>query len=529
MTLQQKDKRALISVSDKTGLIDFARALKGLGFEILSTGGTARFLQEDNINVTHIEEYTNFPEILSGRVKTLHPKIHAGLLHRGKQDAATLQSHDIFSIDLLVVNLYPFAKVTSLPDCTLEEAIENIDIGGPTMIRAAAKNHERVTVVIDPKDYEGIIQTLTEYNQGVSKAERFKLACKAFKHTALYDQRISQYLNANMELTTLEPEDSFPSVFQLDFHKHPTLDLRYGENPHQKAAFYQKRDDSEISIGDALQHQGKPLSYNNLVDADTCSLLANSFEEPCCVIVKHANPCGVAVASTVIEAYHKAYQSDPTSAFGGVIATNAPMTAEAADAILSQQFVEVIIASNYCEKALAVFKSKPNIRVLSFQPHHSTNKASYEFKSIQGGLLIQQKDIYELCGSDLKIATKRHPNKAELADLNFAWQVVKYVKSNAIVYAKDLQTVGIGAGQMSRIFSTQIAQQKAETVNLPIHNSVMASDAFFPFADSVIESAKLGVTAIIQPGGSIRDSEVIDAANEHNIAMIFTGVRHFKH
>ena len=519
-------QRALISVSDKTGVVEFARALKSFNIEILSTGGTARLLADNGIAVTEVSAYTGFPEMLDGRVKTLHPKIHGGLLGRRELPAhvAAMEKNGIPPIDLLVVNLYPFEQTVAKPDCTLEDAIENIDIGGPTMLRAAAKNHGSVTVVVDNADFETVLTEMKTHAGSVSAATRFALAVKVFEHSARYDGAIANYLGR------IQPDGTrttFPNTYNVQYRK--AQEMRYGENPHQKAAFYVEPAPTEASLATARQVQGKELSFNNVADTDAALECVKSFDEPACVIVKHANPCGVAVANNILDAYKNAYITDPTSAFGGIIAFNRPLDAATAKAILERQFVEVIIAPSVNEDAKPILATKANIRVLTCGSRGVSRPASLDYKSVNGGLLVQERDIGIVTEKDLKIVTQRAPSSRELADLLFAWKVVKFVKSNAIVYCKEGRTIGVGAGQMSRVYSARIASIKATDAGLEVHGSVMASDAFFPFRDGLDQAAEVGVTAVIQPGGSMRDNEVIDAANEHGIAMVFTGMRHFRH
>lgn len=519
-------KRALLSVSDKTGIVELAQALHQMKVILLSTGGTAALLRQHAIPVIEVSEYTGFPEIMGGRVKTLHPKIHAGLLHR-PQDADILAQHAIEPIDLLIVNLYPFTEVTALPSCDLATAIENIDIGGPTMLRAAAKNYQAVTTVVDSDDYPLLINELNHQQQCITPEFRFHLAKKVFAHTARYDAAIANYLGRVATLEQAEQRDEFPDTYSSQFIKLTTL--RYGENPHQKAAFYRELNVAPGTVTAATSLQGKALSFNNIADTDTALECVKELGNmPACVIVKHANPCGVALAETPLAAYQKAYAVDPTSAFGGIIAFNCPLDATTAQAILNQQFVEVLIAPQITDEALAVLAQKPNIRVLSAGVAGVMTTAM-EMKTVNGGLLIQERDTAILLPEQLITVTERAPSTTELTDLLFAWTVAKYVKSNAIVYAKDGMTVGIGAGQMSRVYSAKIAELKAQEAHLTLQGAVMASDAFFPFRDSVDIAAKAGATAIIQPGGSMRDQEVIDAANQAGMAMVFTGVRHFRH
>jgi len=514
-------KRALISVSDKTGLIDLANALIKANVQILATGGTFALLQEANIAVTEVSQYTTFPEIMGGRVKTLHPKIHGGLLGRRLEDADVMRQHNILPIDLLVVNLYPFAKVISEPDCVLEHAIENIDIGGPSMLRSAAKNHRDVTVIVDVNDYPSIIDDIKA--GGTTYAKRFALATKAFSHTASYDGIIANYLSG---LNKDGTHNDFAQTFNCQFNK--VQDLRYGENAHQKAACY-AASNLGCSVVGSKQLQGKELSYNNISDADTALECVKSLAEPACVIVKHAMPCAVAEDSDIVSAYERAFMADSESAFGGVIAFNRELDENCATSIIERQFVEVIIAPSVTLDALKVLASKPNVRVLDCGQIIATDISELNFKKITGGLLVQTLDTATVSFSDLKVVTKRAPTTSEMANLLFAWKIAKYAQSNAIVYVKDLQTIGIGQGQTSRVNSARIGIAKAEHAGFTVQDSVMASDAFFPFRDGIDAAAKAGVSAVIQPGGSMRDNEVIDAANEANIAMVFTGMRHFRH
>lgn len=516
-------RRALLSVSDKTGIVEFARELAARGIEILSTGGTAKLLAQGGVAVTEVSSYTGFPEMMDGRVKTLHPKIHGGLLGRRGQDDAVMANHGIGPIDLLAVNLYPFSQTIKQSDCSLATAIENIDIGGPAMLRAAAKNYVSVTVVVHPADYIAVIKEL-ETNQGrIPDAMRFDLAVKAFEHTAWYDGAIANYLG------TIGPGEElhrFPRTFNLQVKK--SLDLRYGENPHQHAAFYTDEEQPENGIATARQIQGKALSFNNIADTDAAVECVKSFIEPACVIVKHANPCGVAVAETPLAAYERAYATDPTSAFGGVIAFNRPLDKNTARLILERQFVEVIIAPTIDEDAHAVLTRKPNVRVLACGAFGVLSPA-WDLKKVTGGLLVQDRDLGMVADNDLRVVTQRAPTAAERRDLLFVWKVAKFVKSNAIVYGKNGSTIGIGAGQMSRVYSAKIAAIKAADSGLEVKGAVMSSDAFFPFRDGIDAAAEVGVTAVIQPGGSMRDQEVINAANEHGLAMVFTDMRHFRH
>jgi phosphoribosylaminoimidazolecarboxamide formyltransferase/IMP cyclohydrolase len=517
-------KRALLSVSDKTGVLEFAQELTRLGVELLSTGGTAKLLAEAGLPVKEVSEHTGFPEMMDGRIKTLHPKIHGGLLGRRGKDDAIMTEHDIAPIDLVVVNLYPFEATIARDDCTLPMAIENIDIGGPTMLRAAAKNHADVTVVIDPVDYARVIEQM-EASGGVDDTTRFDLAVKTFEHTAHYDGAIANYLGKR---TGEEAVAEFPRTFNRQFKQKQTM--RYGENPHQKAAFYTEANAESGTISAAVQLQGKELSYNNIADTDAALECVKAFpESPACVIVKHANPCGVATAENLLQAYDLAHETDPTSAFGGIIAFNRELDEATAQAIIDRQFVEVIIAPAVSEAAQAVVSKKANVRLLNCGPFVTEPADALDFKRVNGGLLVQDRDDALVTANDLKVVTDTQPTEAQLKDLLFAWRVAKFVKSNAIVYAKDQQTVGIGAGQMSRVVSSRIAGIKAEDAGLTVPGAVMASDAFFPFRDGLDAAAAAGIKAVIQPGGSMRDDEVIAAANEHGIAMVFTGMRHFRH
>ncbi|MDX1513880.1 MAG: bifunctional phosphoribosylaminoimidazolecarboxamide formyltransferase/IMP cyclohydrolase [Gammaproteobacteria bacterium] len=517
-----KVTRALLSVSDKTGIVEFASRLAALGIEILSTGGTARLLTENGVPVKEVSAHTGFPEIMDGRLKTLHPKVHGGLLGRRDVDADAMREQEIEPIDLLAVNLYPFERTVADPDCDLATAIENIDIGGPAMLRAAAKNHAFVTVVVDAGDYPRVIEQL-EAGGEVSAETRFDLAVKVYEHTARYDGAIANYFG------TMDGRErkQFPRSFTMQVRK--AQDMRYGENPHQSAAFYREAAPAEASVSTARQLQGKALSYNNVADTDAALECVKCFEEPACVIVKHANPCGVALGEEILEAYERAYRTDPTSAFGGIIAFNRPLDADTAAAIVERQFVEVIIAPEVDEAALAACAGKQNIRVLACGQWGDRRPAEWDFKRVAGGLLIQDRDIGEVAPGDLKVVSKRSPTAAEMRDLQFAWKVAKFVKSNAIVYCRDNMTIGIGAGQMSRVYSARIAGIKAADEKLEVKGSVMASDAFFPFRDGIDAAADAGISAVIEPGGSMRDDEVIAAADEHGMAMVFTGMRHFRH
>ncbi len=517
-------KRALISVSDKRGVVEFAREMSQLGVSLLSTGGTAKLLEENNIDVIEVSEHTGFPEIMGGRVKTLHPKIHGGILGRRSIDDDVATEHNIDYIDLVCVNLYPFAATIAKPDCSFDDAIENIDIGGPAMVRAAAKNHASVAVVTDPDDYDSIINELKNGGANINDALRLELARKAFAHTANYDGAVSNYLGSLKS----NQDDPFPTSYSVQFNK--AQSLRYGENPHQRAAFYRDLEISSGNVANAKQIQGKAMSFNNIADANAAleciKALGNSAA---CVIVKHANPCGVAYGSDLLSAYQRAFSCDPTSAFGGIIAFNQELDDVTAKAIIERQFVEVIIAPSISDTAREMLAEKNNVRVLACGEWLAPSTQQYDYKRVNGGLLVQDSDCGTLSDDMIKIVTTRTPSKNEMRDLHFAWSVAKYVKSNAIVYAKDQFTVGIGAGQMSRIDSARIAASKAQDAGFDVSGSVMSSDAFFPFRDGLDSAAKVGVTAVIQPGGSIRDDEVIEAANEHNIAMVFTGMRHFRH
>ncbi len=519
-------RRALISVSDKNGVVDFARALQNFKIEILSTGGTAKLLADSGIAVVEVADYTGFPEMLDGRVKTLHPKIHGGILGRRDMDShvRTMHEHRIPPIDMVVVNLYPFEETVARKDCTLAQAIENIDIGGPTLLRAAAKNYTAVSVIVDAQDYGRVLDEMQQRQGSVSEALRFQLAAKAFEHTAAYDGAIANYLG---RLHADGTRSDFPATYNLQFHHAQAL--RYGENPHQQAAFYRERHPVEACVATARMLQGKELSFNNIADADAALECVKSFEETACVIVKHANPCGVAIADTVLDAYKHAYITDPTSAFGGIIAFNRPLDAATAKAILDRQFVEVIIAPSVKDDAKPILASKANVRVLESGAWGAQRPSEWDLRRVTGGLLVQERDQGMVTQKELKVVTQRAPSPQEWRDLLFAWKVVKFVKSNAIVYCKEGRTIGVGAGQMSRVYSARIASIKATDAGLEVRGSVMASDAFFPFRDGLDQAAEVGVTAVIQPGGSMRDQEVIEAANQHGIAMVFTGMRHFRH
>jgi len=516
-------RRALLSVSDKTGIIDFANALAERDVELLSTGGTARLLAEAGLDVIEVSDHTGFPEMMDGRVKTLHPKVHGGILGRRGTDEAVMAEHGIAPIDLVVVNLYPFRETVARPDCDLPTAIENIDIGGPTLLRAAAKNHAAVTVVVNAADYSQVIEEMAANDGAVSDATRFRLATSAFEHTASYDGAIANYLGARCGDGASE---LFPRTFNSQVTRAQTL--RYGENPHQRAAFYIEQPAGEVSIASARQLQGKELSYNNIADTDAALECVKQFtDDPACVIVKHANPCGVALGSTLLEAYDRAYATDPESSFGGIIAFNGELDAATAEAIVARQFVEVIIAPTVSAAASMVIAAKKNVRLLECGTWPTTQTARLDYKRVTGGLLVQDADL-EL-HDETRIVTRREPTVDEMRDLLFTWRVAKFVKSNAIVYGRDLRTIGVGAGQMSRINSARIAAIKAEHAGLEVRGAVMASDAFFPFRDGIDNAAAAGIGAVIQPGGSMRDDEVITAANEHDMAMIFTSMRHFRH
>lgn len=516
-------KRALISVSDKQGVVEFALALQKFGVEILSTGGTAKLFRENNIPVVEVSDYTGFPEMLDGRVKTLHPKVHGGIL--GRRDLAehvsAMQQAGIPNIDMVVVNLYPFRATIANPNCTLEDAIENIDIGGPTMVRAAAKNYHHVAIVTDPADYAVVLREMQSSQGAVGAETRFELAKKAFSHTAEYDGAISNYLTS---LTTGQDKQRFPNKFNVQLNK--VMDLRYGENPHQEAAFYRDAEVAPGALASFNQLQGKELSYNNIADADAAWECVKTFDIPACVIVKHANPCGVAIAPTLLECYQKAFSTDPTSAFGGIIAFNREIDANTAEAVV-KQFVEVVIAPSISKQALEIFAAKVNVRVLTVALGNQAN--SLEYKRVGGGMLLQTPDALNVQPDQFKVVTKKQPTAAQMQDLLFAWRVAKYVKSNAIVFCGNGMTLGVGAGQMSRVDSTRIAAIKAQNAGLSLQGCAVASDAFFPFRDGVDVLAEAGASCVIQPGGSIRDEDVIAAADEHGLAMVLTGYRHFRH
>ncbi|MGD8117087.1 bifunctional phosphoribosylaminoimidazolecarboxamide formyltransferase/IMP cyclohydrolase [Vibrio sp. TRT 29B02] len=530
MTNARPIRRALISVSDKTGIVEFAQALANRGVDILSTGGTARLLAEKGISVTEVSDYTGFPEMMDGRVKTLHPKVHGGVLGRRGQDDDVMEKHGINPIDIVVVNLYPFAETVAKEGCTLADAVENIDIGGPTMVRSAAKNHKDVTIVVNAHDYERVIAEMDANDNSLTLETRFDLAIAAFEHTAAYDGMIANYFGTMVpsygENKEGDEESKFPRTFNQQLIK--KQDMRYGENSHQDAAFYVEANPEEASVSTARQIQGKALSYNNIADTDAALECVKEFDEPACVIVKHANPCGVALGRNILEAYERAYKTDPTSAFGGIIAFNKELDAETATAIVERQFVEVIIAPSVSAEAIEVVAAKKNVRLLECG-EWSTKTTGFDVKRVNGGLLVQDRDQGMVSLDDLKVVSKRQPTDEELKDALFCWKVAKYVKSNAIVYSKGDMTIGVGAGQMSRVYSAKIAGIKAADEGLQVEGCVMASDAFFPFRDGIDAAAEAGIKCVIQPGGSMRDDEVIAAADEHGMAMIFTGMRHFRH
>jgi phosphoribosylaminoimidazolecarboxamide formyltransferase/IMP cyclohydrolase len=515
-------KRALISVSDKTGIVEFAQALQQQGVEILSTGGTYRLLCENKVPAIEVSDYTGFPEMMDGRVKTLHPKIHGGILARRDIDADVMNEHGINGIDMVIVNLYPFAETVAKANCSLEDAVENIDIGGPTMVRAAAKNHTFVNIVVNASDYATVLNEMQENDGCTTHSTRFDLAIKAYEHTAAYDGMIANYFGR------LVPggNDNFPRTFNTQFVK--SQDMRYGENPHQNSAFYVDANAQDASVSTATQLQGKELSFNNIADTDAALETVKLFDEPACVIVKHANPCGVATDSNLLHAYEKAFATDPESSFGGIIAFNRTLDTTTAQAIVDKQFVEVIIAPSVADGVSDIIATKKNVRLLTCGEWQNT-PASLDFKRVNGGLLVQDRDLGLITANDLTVVTKRQPTETEIRDMLFTWKVAKMVKSNAIVYAKDGRTIGVGAGQMSRVNSARIAAIKAEHAGLSVEGSVMASDAFFPFRDGMDNAANVGVSCVIQPGGSIRDDEVIAAADEYGMTMVFTGMRHFRH
>jgi phosphoribosylaminoimidazolecarboxamide formyltransferase/IMP cyclohydrolase len=532
-------KQALISVSDKTGVLEFARELSALGVRLLSTGGTAKLLADNGLAVTEVADYTGFPEMLDGRVKTLHPKVHGGILARRDLPAhqAALAEHAIPTIDMVVVNLYPFQQTIAKAECSLEDAIENIDIGGPAMLRSAAKNYHDVVVIVDPQDYAVVLAEMKAQQLSVNAEQKLRLAKKVFAHTAQYDGAITNYLTS-LDLATHGAEQAhaarsaYPQMLNLHFEQ--VQEMRYGENPHQSAAFYRDLQSVDGALANYTQLQGKELSYNNIADADAAwecvkSLHTSNPALAACVIVKHANPCGVALGANPLEAYSKALQTDPTSAFGGIIAFDQHLDAKAAEAV-AKQFVEVLIAPSFSAEALQIFSAKQNVRLLQIAlpvTHHAGNR--YDFKRVGGGLLVQAPDAKNVLESELRVVSKRQPTPQQMADMMFAWRVAKYVKSNAIVFCANGMTLGVGAGQMSRIDSARIAAIKAQNAGLSLHNSAVASDAFFPFRDGLDVVVDAGASCVIHPGGSMRDQEVIDAANERNVVMVYTGVRHFRH
>ncbi len=521
----RKVSRALISVSDKTGIVEFARGLSAQGVELLSTGGTHRLLNDNGITVREVSDYTGFPEMMDGRVKTLHPKVHGGILGRRGIDDDVMAKHDILGIDMVVVNLYPFAATVADPNCDLPTAIENIDIGGPTMVRSAAKNHKDVAIVVNAGDYTSVLEEMQNQDAQLGYETRYNLMVKAFEHTAAYDGMIANHFGAR---DTSNEKRNFPNTYNVQYLK--SQEMRYGENPHQNAAFYVEENPAEASIATARQLQGKELSYNNIADTDAALECVKQFDQPTCVIVKHANPCGVAVATDIKTAYDLAFATDPESAFGGIIAFNRELDAETAAAICDRQFVEVIIAPSISDAAREAVSTKKYVRLLECGEWDASVQAKgFDYKRVNGGLLIQDRDKGMVTADDLKVVTERKPTDAELDDMLFAWKVAKMVKSNAIVYSKNNQTIGVGAGQMSRINSARIAAIKAEHAGLEIKGAVMSSDAFFPFRDGIDNAASVGISCIIQPGGSIRDEEVIAAADEHGMTMVFTGMRHFRH
>ncbi|WP_290651034.1 bifunctional phosphoribosylaminoimidazolecarboxamide formyltransferase/IMP cyclohydrolase [Aquisalimonas sp.] len=516
-------RRALISVSDKTAIVDFARALVRRGVDLISTGGTARALREAGLAVRDVADVTAFPEIMAGRVKTLHPKIHGGLLGRRETDDAVMTEHGIAAIDLLVVNLYPFEQTVAQPDCSLADAVESIDIGGPAMVRAAAKNHDGVAVVTDPGDYDRVLEELAR-DDGLTFALRFELAVKAFEHTAGYDGAIAAYL---ARLNREPAPEAYPATLNLRFLR--AQEMRYGENPHQRAAFYREQLPAEPCVATARQLQGKALSFNNVADTDAALECVKRFQQPACVIVKHANPCGVAEATDVRTAYGRAFACDPTSAFGGIIAFNRPLDADTARLVVERQFVEVIIAPGVADDVPGIVAARKNVRLLCCAQWPAQRQGQQDFKRVTGGLLVQDSDSARVADAQLQVVSQVGPDAHTLRDLRFVWEVVRFVKSNAIVYGRDGQTIGIGAGQMSRVWSARLARDKAVDAGLEVRGAVMASDAFFPFRDGIDQAAEAGIRAVIQPGGSVRDDEVIAAADEHGLAMVFTGMRHFRH
>jgi len=519
-------KQALISVSDKTGVLDFARELSALGVKLLSTGGTAKLLADNGLAVTEVADYTGFPEMLDGRVKTLHPKVHGGILARRDfpEHVAALEQHGIPTIDMVVVNLYPFQQTVAKAECSLEDAIENIDIGGPTMLRSSAKNHKDVTVIVDPSDYAIVLAEMKANNNVVSYDTKFTLAKKVFAHTAQYDGAITNYLTSLGEDKAHTTRSAYPQTLNLHFEK--VQEMRYGENPHQSAAFYRDLKTIDGALVNYKQLQGKELSYNNIADADAAWECVKSFNESACVIVKHANPCGVALGATPFEAYSKALQTDPTSAFGGIIAFNRELDGKAAE-IVAKQFVEVLIAPSFTAEAKAIFAAKQNVRLLEISLGNAVNQ--YDVKRVGGGLLVQAPDAKNVLQEELRVVSKLQPTPQQMADMMFAWRVAKYVKSNAIVFCGNGMTLGVGAGQMSRIDSARIASIKAQNAGLTLAGSAVASDAFFPFRDGLDVVVDAGATCVIHPGGSMRDQEVIDAADERGVVMVYTGTRHFRH
>jgi phosphoribosylaminoimidazolecarboxamide formyltransferase / IMP cyclohydrolase len=519
-------KQALISVSDKTGVLEFAKALAGMGVNILSTGGTAKLLADNGVNVTEVADYTGFPEMLDGRVKTLHPKVHGGILARRDfpEHMAMLQQHGIPTIDMVVVNLYPFQQTVAKEQCSLEDAIENIDIGGPAMLRSSAKNHKDVVVICDPSDYSRVLDEIKRNNGDVAYETRFALAKKVFAHTAQYDGAITNYFTSLGEDRAHATRSSYPQTLNLHFEK--VQEMRYGENPHQSAAFYRDLVAVDGALANYTQLQGKELSYNNIADADAAWECVKTFEETACVIIKHANPCGVAIGADPLEAYGKAFQTDPTSAFGGIIAFNRAVDGKAAEAV-AKQFVEVLLAPSFTDEARQIFAAKQNVRLLQVPLGKAVNM--HDFKRVGGGLLVQSPDAKNVMPAELKVVSKKQPTQQQLQDLMFAWRVAKFVKSNAIVFCGNGMTLGVGAGQMSRVDSARIASIKAQNAGLTLAGSAVASDAFFPFRDGLDVVVAAGATCVIQPGGSMRDQEVIDAADEQGIVMLLTGTRHFRH
>jgi len=524
MTDLRKISRVLISVSDKTGVVNFAQSLDAKGIEILSTGGTYRLIKDNGINVREVSDYTGFPEMMDGRVKTLHPKIHGGILGRRGTDDKVMNDHNILNIDMVVVNLYPFETTVADPNCDLSNAIENIDIGGPTMVRSAAKNYNDVTVIVNNSDYGVVLEELNKKDGCTTYETRYSMMLKAFEHTAAYDGMIANYFGSR---NSDNKKFLFPNTYNIQLIK--AQEMRYGENPHQNAAFYKEKNTNQSSVASAIQLQGKELSYNNIADTDAALECVKQFNKPACVIVKHANPCGAAIANDANAAYDLAFSTDPESAFGGIIALNRELDEKTAMNICARQFVEVIIAPNVTDKAKHIIASKKNVRLLVCGEIDRGQSQGFDFKRVNSGLLIQNKDNMMVTRDDLKIVTKKIPTDEEFEEMIFAWKIAKMVKSNAIVYTKNNRTIGIGAGQMSRINSARIAGIKADHAGLKVKGSIMASDAFFPFRDGIDNAGKIGISCVIQPGGSVRDEEVIAAANEHNIAMVFTGIRHFRH